>query len=131
MKKFSLMLCMVCALSGCASIVSGVNQSVSVDTPPVEGAKCSLQNSKGKWFVPKTPGSVTVQRSYGDLNLHCDKEGYPSVDQKVESSTKGMVFGNIIFGFFSPIGAGVDIATGAAYDYPVSIVAPMGEKTQH
>ena len=41
----------VCAFSGCASIVSGQNQSVSVTTnsqgSDVAGAKCTLGNDKG------------------------------------------------------------------------------------
>jgi phosphoketolase len=42
----------------------------------------------------------------------------------VNSSTKGMAFGNILFG--GPIGAGVDMASGAAYDYPNLITVMMG-----
>lgn len=42
-----------------------------------------------------------------------------------KSSTKGMAFGNIIFGGI--IGAGVDISTGAAYDYPTLITVLMGK----
>ncbi|MDH4481479.1 MAG: hypothetical protein QE279_02085 [Rhodoferax sp.] len=36
-----------------------------------------------------------------------------------------MAFGNIIFG--GVIGAGVDISTGTAYDYPSLIVVMMGK----
>lgn len=37
-----------------------------------------------------------------------------------------MAFGNILFG--GVIAAGVDVATGAAYDYPTMITVLMGEK---
>ena len=57
-------------LSGCASIVTGHNQSVSVvaksETQDVVGARCSLTNDNGQWFAT-TPGSVTVRRSYGSM----------------------------------------------------------------
>ena len=43
----------------------------------------------------------------------------------VKSSTKGMAFGNILLGGF--IGAGVDMSTGAAYDYPDILVVDMGK----
>jgi len=109
-------------LSGCASIVSGANQSVSVDTPGCEAASCQLTNSKGTWFV-KTPGSVTVHRAYGNLAVVCSKEGFGSASSSVASSTKGMAFGNLLFG--GVIGAGVDIGTGAAYDYPNLISVPF------
>ena len=43
----------------------------------------------------------------------------------VKSFTKGMAFGNILFGGI--IGAGVDISTGAAFDYPSLISVQMGQ----
>jgi len=116
--------------SGCASIVSGHNQSVSVETRSKEGqavasAKCKLTNNKGTWFVT-SPGSVVVSRSFEDLLINCEKENQAPGVASVKSSTKAMAFGNILFG--GVIGAGVDVATGAAYDYPTMITVLMGEK---
>ena len=110
-------------MTGCASIVTGHNQSVSVATTPVYGATCSLENNKGKWYIPSTPGSVTVHRSYNDLHINCEKKGYRKSLKSIASSTKGMAFGNVLFG--GVIGAGVDVASGAAYDYPTDIQVPM------
>ncbi len=112
--------------SGCASIVNGQNKPVSVTTGDVQGATCALQNNKGKWFVSSTPGSVTVRRSYQDLTVDCEKKGYIPTDQKVASKTKGMAFGNLVFG--GVIGAGVDMADGAAYDYPNEINLNLHKK---
>jgi hypothetical protein len=42
----------------------------------------------------------------------------------VASSTTAAVFGNVLLG--GGIGAGVDIATGAAYDYPDAVAVAMG-----
>lgn len=116
--------------SGCASIVSGHNQSVSVETRGKQGqavmsANCKLTNNKGAWFVT-SPGSVTVSRSFEDLVVNCEKENQEPGLASVKSSTKAMAFGNILFG--GVIGAGVDVATGAAYDYPTMITVLMGEK---
>ena len=117
--------------TGCASIVSGQNQSLSVTTKnngsDVSGAKCSLSNDKGSWFVT-TPGSVTVRRSFNDLAVNCALDGLDAGVSVVKSSTKGMAFGNIIFGGI--IGAGVDMSTGAAYDYPEVINVEMGKTTK-
>lgn len=110
-------------LTGCASIVNGTNQSVSVHTTPAYGATCSLENNKGRWFINKTPGSVTVNRSFKDLLVSCEKKGYRPSFKQVKSKTKAMAFGNIVFG--GVIGAGVDVADGAAYDYPSDIFVPM------
>lgn len=110
-------------LSGCASIVSGQNQPVSVVTPGCEKAACELTNDKGKWYVSATPGTVTVQRSYSDMQVNCTKPDYSPTSASIKSTTKGMAFGNILLG--GVIGAGVDMASGAAYDYPSEISVPM------
>ncbi len=118
-------------LSGCASIVNGTNQIVSVETKlagqAVSGVVCKLENSKGVFYVT-TPGTVTLLRAYGDLSVKCDKENIDSGLASVKSHTKGMAFGNILFG--GVIGVAVDAGTGAAYDYPSLITVAMGESTQ-
>lgn len=111
------------SLTSCASIVSGTNQSVSVKTGKITGANCELKNNKGKWYVSSTPGSVVVNRSYKNLEIECTKKGYPTGKESVKSHTKAMAFGNVILG--GAVGGGVDIATGAAYDYPNEIDVPM------
>ena len=114
------------SVSGCA-IMDGSQQTLSVRTvsgwSQIGGAQCQVNNNKGTWYVT-TPGTVTVHRSYDPLNVTCHKPGYPGGIMSVASSTKGMEFGNIIFG--GVIGAGVDMDTGAAYDYPGLISVPMG-----
>lgn len=116
--------------AGCASIVSGVNQSVSVEARtergPVLGVPCKLENDKGAWLV-MAPGSVTVQRSITDLLVVCEKEGFPVGQVTALSATKGMAFGNIMFGGL--LGVGVDVATGAAYDYATMITVMLGKSS--
>lgn len=123
-------LVVTCFASGCASIVSGSNQSLSVEASQkgqvVAGATCRLANDKGTWFV-NTPGTVTVHRSYDDLNVRCEKEKVDPGLVVAKSSTKAMMFGNIIFGGI--IGGAVDAGTGAAYDYPSIIRVEMGTTT--
>jgi hypothetical protein len=107
-------------LAGCASITGNTNQNVSVQTKEptgaeVVGANCELSNSKGKWFVV-TPGTVGIHRSNDDIQILCRKDGYEPGKNGIVSETKGMMFGNIIFG--GGIGAIVDHSSGAAYEYP-------------
>lgn len=132
MKKTNSVVLVFVALlgTGCASIVTGHNQSVSVETRGKQGesvasANCKLTNDKGTWFVT-SPGSVSVRRSYADLLVNCEKTDQQPGVASVKSSTKAMAFGNIIFG--GVIGAGVDIASGAAYDYPILITVLMGDQ---
>lgn len=125
MKKLmsAFMLLSASLLTGCASIVSGTSQNVSVETPPVTGASCSLKNDKGAWQIASTPGSVNVHKSTQPIFIHCQKKGYKTAYKDFRSSTKGMVAGNVLFGGF--IGAGIDAADGAAFDYPSEMIVPM------
>lgn len=127
--SFAALLLASTQIVGCASIVNGQNQSLSVETrtqggESIPGATCKLTNNKGSWFVT-TPGSTTVQRSLEELAVKCEKEPIEAGVASFKSSTKAMAFGNILFGGF--IGAGVDIATGAAYDYPALLTVLMGK----
>lgn len=120
------------ALSACASIVDGSTQVLSLKTVAEDGsdvadAQCTLFNRKGTWFT-KTPGTVSVHRAYGPLNIECTKEAAAPGIAIVHSSTKGMAFGNIIAG--GVIGAAVDIGSGAAYDYPVLVTVRMGRSIE-
>ncbi len=115
------------SLVGCASITGTTNQNVSVQTKEstgteLVGASCELGNKKGKWFIT-TPGTVGISRSNDDLQVSCTKDGYLQGRQGVVSDTKGMMFGNIIFG--GGIGAIVDHNSGAAYEYPSVIQIMM------
>ena len=109
-------------LSGCASMTTGSSQTLSVNTEPESGANCELKNDKGTWYIKSTPGSVVVNRSYSDLNIIC-KNGSKTGKSTVKSTIKGMAFGNIIAG--GPVGAGIDVYTGSAYDYPAIISVPL------
>lgn len=118
---------LLCTATGCASIVTGHNQPLSVETRSkgvvTAGANCQLQNDKGTWFVT-TPGSVMVQRSAADMSVRCEKNGYEPGLATVKSTTKAMAFGNILFGGI--VGGAVDVATGAAFDYPSLISVELG-----
>ena len=115
-------------LSACASIVSGTSEPVSVeakstaDGTQITGASCKMTNDKGTWFV-QTPGSLTVHRSLGDMAIQCNKDGFQPATNATPSNTKGMAFGNILFGGL--IGTAVDVGSGAAYDYPTLISVMM------
>lgn len=109
-------------LAGCASITTGKMQPISVqaqcESTPVIGAGCSLTNSKGKWFV-NTPGSVTINKAYGDLVVECTKEGLSPAGGTFKSSSNGGVWGNVIAGGI--IGYAVDASSGAGFDYPTQM----------
>lgn len=114
-------------LTGCASITESKNQSMSVSTGEVTGAMCTLSNSKGSYYVNSTPGSVMVRNACDQLTVSCQKDGYVPANSgagAVQDQSKGMAWGNIIFGGI--IGIAVDRQTGAGCTYPnQNIIYPM------
>lgn len=125
-KKFLVILTTIACFSllgGCASVVDGTHQKIFIQTTPAVNATCTLSNDKGCYYLPGTPGFVVVHRSMQDLTIVAHCPGYQDKTVVVSSKTKGMLFGNLVLG--GAIGAGVDCADGAAYDYPQTILIPM------
>lgn len=115
----------VSGLSGCATIVSGTGQSLTVVTEKgIDGANCELTDKKGgKWYVPHTPGTATVRKGDGPMTIVCKKDGFKTSTLMLEESVTGATFGNIILG--GGIGILVDAASGAAQQYPDQVVIWM------
>ena len=106
-------------LSNCASIMSDSVQAISVDTPNCRGAKCTLNNSNGVYFVQSTPGTVSVEKAYGDLTVICEKDGQTFASTH-QSNANVATYGNILLGGIP--GALIDGGSGKGYDYPNYIV---------
>ena len=106
-------------LSNCASIMSDSVQAISVDTPNCRGAKCTLNNSNGVYFVQSTPGTVSVEKAYGDLTVTCEKDG-ETFTSTHQSKANVATYGNILLGGIP--GALIDGGSGKGYDYPNYIV---------
>lgn len=123
---FALVLALI--MSGCASVTGNKLQPVSIqtieDNKEVAGAGCTLTNDAGKWFVT-TPGSVTIQKSTGDLAVDCRKENDSVGHENVVSKANGAVWGNIILG--GGVGYIVDRNTGAGFDYPAVVTVVMNK----
>lgn len=108
-------------LAGCASVTGTRNQPVSVRSTcggatQVSGAACKLTNDKGEWHVNSTPASVTINRSYGDLAVDCEKPGFGSGTRVFSSAANDSVWGNILVGGI--IGYAIDAGGGSGFDYP-------------
>ncbi len=114
-------------LAGCASVVGGFTETLSISTisdgADVAGAQCDLTNSRGTWHVT-TPGPVTIRRSFEDLKIHCAYDKYASNIGHVPSSTRALVFGNILLPG-SLVATAVDIGSGSAFDYPSPIIVKL------
>ena len=51
------------SIANCATITTGQDQVISVNTPNCPAASCSLTNSEGTYYINKTPGTVTINKS--------------------------------------------------------------------
>jgi hypothetical protein len=111
------------ALSGCATIVEGTTQSVSVNTAPEQGAQCTLVNSEGTWYVT-TPGTTTVHKTKTDLDVTCTKPGFQSGHVVAYSHFGATTAANVIAG--GVVGIGVDAFSGANYHYDSPITVALG-----
>ncbi|MEJ1356537.1 MAG: hypothetical protein RPU64_10140 [Candidatus Sedimenticola sp. (ex Thyasira tokunagai)] len=125
---FPLVALLSICLVGCASIVKGTNQEVAIQTShqnsQIFGAKCTVKNDE-KTKTVITPGKVLIEKSSGFLDIRCEKQGLPPGHLRADSHTGDEVYGNILIGGL--IGAGIDIGSGAAYEYKNTIIVPMGK----
>lgn len=123
--------------AGCASVVIGETQSVTLETvdqagAAVAGAECTLRNDRGSWPV-KTPGFAVVPRSPQDLHVRCEAADHPAGEVRAVSRVNSPMFLNAFLGVaaataFVAVGAAViDYWHGAAYDYPEIIRVVLGE----
>ena len=107
--------------SGCASIVEGRSQDISVNTDP-PGAVCVFtRNNVTLGFISPTPGTLHIRKTKHDIVIKCSKPGYQDVTYMNKSDSAGATFGNILAGGL--IGWGVDSAAGAdnKYESPVNL----------
>jgi hypothetical protein len=112
-----LALCFACAalLVGCASIVKGTTQQVTLSTPGVPGASCTLVSEGIGTKTVQTPATLVLDKSQHNVAVTCKKACYQDGVGIISSSTEGMAAGNIIAG--GVIGLGIDAATGAMNKY--------------
>ncbi|MGB4101446.1 MAG: hypothetical protein WBK91_06025 [Alphaproteobacteria bacterium] len=111
----------VILLSGCASIIEGRSQQITINTNPA-GADCTLiRNGTPLGHVNPTPGGIYIEKTKYDMTIECAKEGYDKATYMNKSGVAGATVGNIVAGGL--IGWGVDSATGAdnKYDSPVNL----------
>ena len=119
----TLLLCGIWIVAGCATVTTGSNDTVTIDTDPT-GATCHVtRGDKQIGVVNPTPGSLEVPKSQHDLTVRCDREGYLTSQGMIESGFQAMTLGNAILGGF--IGLAVDAASGAMTRYEDGVRVTM------
>ncbi len=133
MKKYTMLLALIpLAFTGCATIISGANQSVNVKAVNrvtgqiVPGAMCTVKGNNMTYPVSENPGIISVSRKSGVLDVVCTKEGYHNSTQAITSSINGWTALNLLG--FPIVGFVVDAVTGSLHKYPASVSVPMQPK---
>ncbi len=114
MRVAALLFCAIC-ISGCATIVKGTTQAVSLDTPGAPGATCELSSEGIGTQAVRTPATFVLDKSQHNVTVTCRKECFQDGVGVIASYTEGMTAGNILVG--GVVGLGVDAATGAMNKY--------------
>jgi hypothetical protein len=114
-------------LSGCATVLESNQQELMVqaieNNQELIGVGCVLSNPAGRWYV-LAPGKVMVQKSTGDLQVDCKKDGGSAGTDSVASKLNNTgLWGNIVV--TAGIGYFVDKRTGAGFDYPSTLTVIM------
>jgi hypothetical protein len=117
------MLAVACAagLSGCATLIDGSDQYITINSGSVHYAHCVLTRP-GERFNVTTPGSIHIEKSENDLNVRCSRPGYVDAVTTIPSDLDPWTFGNLVT---AGLTAGVDADTGAMYEYPREFDIPM------
>ncbi|MDP6426725.1 MAG: hypothetical protein QGH73_11415 [Rhodospirillales bacterium] len=109
------------ALPGCAFMLSGPAQTIEIETPRAEGARCTLIDSDdAARHLDSTPGQVTVPSGDGPFTISCGKAGFQTALASFDESLNPDVYWNLFNGIVP--GLYIDSLSGAAQKYPEKIV---------
>ena len=109
-------------LGSCSTIVKGTKQQVSVNTPGVNGAMCTLQSPAIGTRTVQTPANITLPKSRHNVAVSCTAQCYKGTGT-LASRTEIMTAGNILVG--GVVGLGVDAASGAMNKYDPGVEVTM------
>jgi hypothetical protein len=113
-------------LTGCATMINGPHQKITVTTTEndfYESTLCTLSNEEGNWTVK--PDTISkIHRDGNKMDVSCKNE-----EQTGKSSVKpdfgtSFIILNILRDFCT-IGCLIDAGTNAFYGYPALISVPM------
>ena len=83
-------------LTGCSTIVKGTQQQVSVATPGVQDAMCTLSSPAVGTRAVQTPGTIVLPKSKHDVAVSCVKQCYTTGVGVLASETEIMTAGNVL-----------------------------------
>ncbi len=109
----------VFALSGCSTMMDGVLQDVTVETPGALGALCDLSTETMRYKV-RPPQTIKINKTKGPMTVRCLAPGNREKVITVESKVPESVMLNVTTGILA--GIAYDKHSGAIYEYPEKII---------
>jgi hypothetical protein len=109
MKRLFSILLSVVVISGCATIIKGTSQTVSINSN-VSGAEVIVNGQR----VGTTPFTGPIERKSG-TTVTLQKTGYQTKTVTMTTEIESVFWGNIIIG--GVLGSTTDLTTGAMYYY--------------
>ena len=130
--KFTLLLILL-SITGCATIVDGKTQTMTVSTRgdvDKRNTECEIKNSNGVW-VTDNKESLVIRRDNDDLIINCENEKQDGSVVIESSASGGFMAANFFIWDLCTISCIVDHNTGALYEYPMHVSIPMKNKETH
>jgi len=105
-----LLVFLACCSCGCATIVKGRYQEVTINSNP-PGASFEVDGLSGV-----TPAAVPLERKLRQHTVTISKPGYETAQVQIGRDLNPWTAGNVIWGLFGlPVGVGIDLISGSAY----------------
>lgn len=114
---------LVAGFTGCASIIKGTSQKITINTVPPQATCTVVQNHNIIATIAETPQIIEVSKSKHDLTLTCDKPGYQTAIHVIPSDVEAMTIGNVLLG--GVIGLAIDAGTGALNKYDANVTITL------
>ena len=109
--------------SGCATIVKGSTQDLTINTDPT-GAACDLSRAGVViGSVNPTPGTVQIKKDKNNIEVKCKKSGYTETSGDIPANFEGWTVGNVLIGGI--IGFAVDYGSGALNSYEPELLIKL------
>lgn len=106
-------------LSGCSTIMNGLEQSITVTAEERDELECHFVRNGQEWPVPEIPGTVMVRKSSAPITLKCEKKDFEPYVVDLKPMYDGFAAENIFLGLgVSLVWVAVDEALSSHWSYP-------------
>lgn len=107
------------SVSGCARMIQGSSQDVTIETPGADGATCFIENEEFRYKI-YAPQTIRMTKTVYPLNVRCLAPGNRQKTVVVPLKIQEEVFMNVVNGFVP--GAWFDYESRSFYKMPEKVV---------